>query len=472
MTRFSMLFLGVAAAAPAALAQQAPAAGAGPAVTATTPAPAQTPATAIVSPKPATPVVDKWSATLYGFAELDTIYDTRQGIGEVPGNPVLPHAGSYAGYSDRTQFSIRNSRVGFRFSSPEFRRMRASGLVEMDFFGSQPNSAGGNSEAGQFNSAPLRVRHAMGKLETPYVDILAGQYWELFGWQPYFHPNTVEVQGVPGEVYSRTAQLRLSRTFRTDPVNVDVAVAAVRPPQRDAGLPDGQAGVRVAFNGLKGARTAGSTGSSIDPASIGVSGTVRKFALETPVAGGTPDPRVQSTATGWGVSFDGILPVIPATVDDRSNAITLTGSYVRGSGIQDLYSGFSNGGGALPLSGQLASSNAIDNGLAAFDASGKLQSIDVRSFIIGAQYYLPIDRGAVWVAGNYSQVHSDNADLNAGAVAKGSSFLRSRWADACIFWDATPAVRFGAEYAWFENLLADRTLAHNQRYQLSVFYIF
>jgi hypothetical protein len=94
MTRFSMLFLGVAAAAPAALAQQAPAAGAGPAVTATTPAPAQTPATAIVSPKPATPVVDKWSATLYGFAELDTIYDTRQGIGEVPGNPVLPHAGS------------------------------------------------------------------------------------------------------------------------------------------------------------------------------------------------------------------------------------------------------------------------------------------------------------------------------------------------------------------------------------------
>ncbi len=478
MTRFWTLFLVAGLAAPPALAQQAPPTAAGPtpttSATPTTTTTPPTPPTAIVSPKPATPVVGKWSATIYGFAELDTIYDTRQGIGEVPGNPVLPHAGTYAGYNDRTQFSIRNTRLGFRLASPVFRGMKASGTIETDLFGNTPNAAGGASEGALYNNPGLRVRHAFGKLETPYVDLTAGQTWELFGWQPYFHPNTVELQGVPGQVYSRTAQLRLGKTFKTDPVNVDFAIAAVRPPQRDAGLPDGQAGLRLAFNGLKGARTAGSTGTSIDAAAVGVSGTVRKFALQTPTpAGGTADPRAQTTATGYGVSFDGLLPIIPATIDDRSNAVTLTGSYVRGSGIQDLYSGFSNGGGTLsasPGSGQLAGSNAIDNGLAAFDSTGKLQSIDVRSFIVGAQYYLPIDRGAVWVAGNYSQVNSDNADLNASAPR--GAFLRSRWADACIFWDATPAVRFGAEYAWFENLLADKTLAHNQRYQLSVFYIF
>ena len=423
---------------------------------------------AVLSPKPAVPVVNKWTATLYGFAELDTIYDTRQGINDVPGNPVLPHAGTYAGYNDRTTFSIRNSRVGFRFASPEFNSMRASGLIEMDFYGNQPNAAGGSSEGSFYNSADLRVRHAAGKLETPYVDLVAGQYWELFGWQPYFHPNTVEVQGVPGQVYSRTAQLRLSHTFKTDPVNVEIAAAAARPPQRDAGMPDGQGGLRLAFNNWKGVRTAGSTGTSIDPLQFGASGTVRKFALNTPAAGGgVVDPKAQTTATGWGLSFDGLIPVIPGRADDRSNALTLTGSYVRGQGIQDQYTGFANGGSATQ---QFAASNAIDAGLVAFDKNGSLQAIHVRSFIVGAQYYLPVDRGAVWVAANYSQVNSDNADLNAGAP-KGA-FTRSRWADAALFWDATPAVRFGLEYAWFENLLVDNTLAHNQRYQLSVFYMF
>ena len=420
------------------------------------------------APKPASPVVNKWSATLYGFAELDTIYDTRQGINDVPGNPVLPHAGTYAGYNDRATFSIRNSRLGFRFSSPEWRSMRASGMIETDFYGNTPNAAGGASEAGFFNSAGLRVRHAMLRLETPYVDLIAGQYWELFGWQPYFHPNTVEVQGVPGEVYSRTAQLRLSKTIKTDPATFELAIAAARPPQRDAGLPDGQAGLRFAWNGWKGVRTGGSTGTSIDALGVGVSGTLRKFALQTPApAGGTADPRAQSTATGWGISLDTLVPVIPGTAEDRSNALTLTGSYARGAGIQDQYSGYSNGGSSAQ---QLAGSSAIDAGLAAFDKDGNLQAIQVRSFIVGAQYYLPIDSGRVWLAGNYSQTISDNADLNGGAPR--GAWTRQRWADGCLFWDATPAVRFGLEYAWFENTLVDGTLAHNQRYQLSAFYIF
>ena len=48
-----------------------------------------------------------------------------------------------------------------------------------------------------------RLRHAWLKLETPIVDLTVGQTWQLLGWQPYFHVNTVAVQGVPAQVYSR-----------------------------------------------------------------------------------------------------------------------------------------------------------------------------------------------------------------------------------------------------------------------------
>ena len=45
--------------------------------------------------------------------------------------------------------------------------------------------------------------------------------------------------------------------------------------------------------------------------------------------------------TGWGVSVDGYLPILPAKLDDRSNALTINGSYVKGEGIADLYTGLS-----------------------------------------------------------------------------------------------------------------------------------
>jgi hypothetical protein len=463
-TLFCILTL---AAAPAAFAQSTPSA---PSESQATPQPAMT---AVTPQKAATPVVNKWNAQIYGFAELDMIQDTREAMTEVPGNPVLPHAGNnYAADHGRLQLSMRNTRLGFRFSSPEFRGMKGSGLVETDFFGSQPNAAGGNSEGGFYNNAVLRVRHAWAKLETPYVDVLGGQTWQLFGWQPYFHPNTVELQGVPGQVYSRTAQFRLSETIKTQPLTVEMAIAAARPPQRDADLPDGQAGIRFALNDWKGVRTAGGTGTGVDPLMIGVSGVLRGFEVQK---AGQTNPAVTSKTSGWGVSVDGFVPVIPGTATDRSNALTATGSWVRGAGIQDLYSGFSNGIGAATAttggsSGSLAGSNGLDSGLVAFNKANNLTAVQVRSFIVGLQYYTPIDNGAVWLAGTYSQTNSDNApDLVAATT---QAWKRQRWAEGALFWDATQAIRFGGSFGWFENVMKDNTLAHNQRYQFSMWYLF
>ncbi len=186
-------------------------------------------------------VGSKFATTLYGFVELDTMHDSTLSFTDLPGNGAVARPGTYNGSHGRTTFGVRNSRIGFRFKGPDSDNIKTSALAEMDFLGNQPLGApapGGTppvSEAAFFNNPTFRVRHFMLKMETPIVDVMAGQYWELFGWQSYFHPNTVELQGVPGQIYSRTPQLRLSKIIKTDAVNVEVAIAALRPPQRNSG---------------------------------------------------------------------------------------------------------------------------------------------------------------------------------------------------------------------------------------------
>jgi hypothetical protein len=281
----------------------------------------------------------------------------------------------------------------------------------------------------------------------------------------------VDLQGVPGQVFSRTVQARLSKTIKTDPVNVEFAVAASRPPQRDAYVPDGQAGIKLNVNNWKGITTAGGTGTSILAASVGVSGTWRRFQVqEFNAANGYPN--ASAVATGWGYSIDALVPIIPVQGTDRSNGLTFTGSYVNGSGTSDLYTNLTGGlgnaastPGLTPAAGYVPN---IDNGLVMFSANGKLNPINWRSFILGLQYYLP-NSGRVWVSANYANIYSTNIAQYANPA---SVFQRGQFADGNVFWDATNAVRFGLEYAWFFQNRPNGNTATDNRVQFSAFYLF
>jgi hypothetical protein len=455
-----------------------------------TPPPATPPAATIPTPPPTSPepakpeapkgpveMKGKWNPVFYGFAELDMIHDSTQSFVDAAGNALIQRDESFPGHHGRTQFGVRNSRFGVRMSAPEWEGIKASGQVEVDLLGNQPTNPPGaqigngvllQSEAGFWNNPTMRLRHFILKVETPYIDILGGQYWQLFGWQTFAHPNTVQIQGVPGQIFSRTPQLRLSHTFKTDPVNVDLAVAAARPPQRDSEIPDGQAGLRFLINSWKGVHTAGGAGTSADPLGIGVSGVARRFALPEHIAA----PQGRKGKTGWGVSVDAMIPIVPTTMDDRANSLVLTGSFVTGSGIADLYTGMGNGGS--PAYPAPAMGNAIiapvDGGLVAFDSSNNLHTIDVTSYIVGLQYYLP-PSGHIWVSGNYSHVNWGNIDQFSAPNAPGI-ISESDWADGNLFFDLTPAARFGFEYSFFQQKKEDGQKSKNHRFQLSTWFIF
>lgn len=416
----------------------------------------------------APPVTSKWAASMYGFVEADYIFDSTQSFNDLAGNTII-QANGYAASHHRMQFSIRNSRLGFRFAAPEWGNVKSSALLEMDFFGNQPVDG---DAAAFFNNPGFRVRHAWMKLETPIVDMLFGQTWELFGWQSYFHPNTVDLQGIPGQVYSRTAQLRVSKTVKSQPVNVEFAVAASRPPQRNAYVPDLQGGVKLNVNDWKGITTAGGTGTSILAASLGVSGTWRRFQVQMPTAAlGNPDGS--AVTTGWGVSVDALIPIIPVQGTNRAGGLTFTGSFVTGAGINDTYTSLTGGlGSPASTPGITAVSGynpAIDPGLVMFGTDGSLNAIKWQSILVGLQYYLPVLDGRVWVSANYSNMYSSNIGDFANPA---TVFDRSNWADGNVFWDATNAIRFGAEYAWFRQNRVNGDQATNNRIQFSAFYLF
>jgi hypothetical protein len=464
-------------------------------------------------------VVGKWSTTLYGFAEADFIHDSTESFNDLAGNAQVQRAtltpaqqgnglNTYAGNHGRTQFSIRNSRLGLRIRAPEISHVRVSGMIEMDFLGSVPApnagaspstyTSGSASENTFFTSPSLRIRHAMMRIETPIVDVILGQYWDLFGWQGVYQPNSVEIQGLPGELYSRDPQLRISKTLANDSVSLEIALAAMRPPARDSQVPEGQGGIRLALPFWKGVVTNAATATSVMPFSIAVTGDYRHFSVPEM----SQIPVNDISLDTYAGAVDVFIPVIPAKHVEDGNALSITGEAVTGSGMADLYTGLTGGITFPVLANQTALNPAptypqnIDNGLVNFcpiapgipagctGNAGSLVGIQWQTLMVGAQYYLPGVGGRVWVSGNFSYQRSPNAaDFTRPTAATtpqanyyGSTVYQVRqseyFADGNVFFQITPAARLGAEYAVFNDQYVDLQRAVNTRIQASGWFIF
>ena len=199
------------------------------------------------TPSPSNPLVNvmsKFSATFYGFAEFDAIWDSTQSFNDLAGNAVILHTPAptmttpnpTAGLRRRERaHDLRRAQLAPRVQAEgagdghdqDLRRRRgrlprqpAAGLPS-------PAAPAGTRESRRSRRGrSTRARRSACATTTSrwrrrYVDVLAGQYWQLFGWQSMFHPSTVEIQGVPGQIYSRTPQLRLSKTIKSDAINVE-----------------------------------------------------------------------------------------------------------------------------------------------------------------------------------------------------------------------------------------------------------
>jgi hypothetical protein len=451
------------------------------------------PAPSAPAPAPEGPSVSMggdWRMTFYGFVELDWMRDSTQSYYDSFGNlPIMRSDGAppayvplgtidparvqYGASHPRTLLSARNSRFGFKLSLPDVEGFKTSGLVEVDFMGNQPwnpyskqgevSNPNTPTETAFFSNAALRIRHAYGKTEKDWqranVSLLYGQYYHLFGNQPYYFPASVAYLGLPNQIFGRSPQIRLTGTLKSDAVNVELSGAVVRPAQADGGQwwPDLQAALRVMVNPWKGVHGSGSGQAALDPLSVGVSFVHRDFNV-TAYENNRGDPTIAAKMAEarniMSYSVDALVPVVPCkSLADRSNGLTLTGSYVNGKGIGDLYTGGLAGGAPFPRPDGTQGPQTgffganIDPGIVMFDKDGTMRIVKWISYMGGVQYFLPIAKGRVILSANYT--HSQSPNL-VQPIARGGdparTFNQANYYDVNLFIDWTRAVRTGISY--------------------------
>jgi hypothetical protein len=414
-----------------------------------------------------------WTASLYGFAELDIMGDTtRSFLTEGALNYSIARPNTVLGDNPALHITARNSRFGFSAEAPVWNSIKAKAVVEMDFFG---NQALGTSQTDVFTNGTMRMRLFYLKLDTPIVDIIAGQYHDLFGWNGgAFYPNTVAYLPVLGEVYHRNPQLRVSKTVG-GPVSFQIAAAAVRPVQSDAALPDVQAGAKVTFNGWRGAAVPGASRPTVAPAALGLSVIGRHLAVNDFSA--TPgNPQRMNTG---GVAANVFLPLIPASGNDLSGALSVTGEVTYGAGISDMYPGLTGGVGfpslPNPNNTQVVPQYTpdIDPGIVTFDANFQLQAVKWTGLVGNFHYHLPVADGRkLWVSGTASMVKSSNAlDLTPQA---GQQFTWNKglYADGNLWIGLTPYVQMALSVQWMQQTYGDQTTATNLRGEGSFYMYF
>jgi hypothetical protein len=197
----------------------------------------------------------------------------------------------------------------------------------------------------------------------------------------------------------------------------------------------------------------------------------------------TPPPTQSSNlVTGWGLSIDAVLPIITASDEyDRSNKLTLAGSYVTGTGIGDLFR--VNGGAKFPpLPNPARASPApeyeanVDEGLVSFDRLGVLNTIDWQGFRVDAQYYLP-PSGRVRLAAIYTEAYSKNMDAlypQGGAEIELLTHVADhvRYIEGSVFWDVSNRLRIGSAAIYTTVTYLDGEEPHNWRFKATGKYFF
>ncbi len=414
-----------------------------------------------------------FSVTLFGMVAVNAMHDSTQSFGPASANAMLQRRGTFRGNNDQAQLTTRDSRIGLRIHLPDYGRIRSSAVIETDFGATLPVES---TETATYTQNPLRMRLFYLQVETPIVDVMAGQMQDLFGWQAKgFYPNTLAFLGTTGELFHRQTAVRISKTVRPGGLELETAIAAVRPVQRASGMPEGQGGIRLAVPAWSTVRAQGYARPGVGALSLGVSGVARR--LE--VAEFLEYPGASKKALGWGVAVDGFIPIIPVTnLKDRRNALSIVGEFSTGTGISDLYTELT--GGALfptltnpqdrqqPTNPPPVYPQNIDSGIVTFDADNNLRTINWQAFVVGGSYYLPFWDGRVWLSGNYAQIKSSNIVKYTPIPGRPFVYSKSQYWDANLFVTLTDHFQMGYSFQSVEQTFGDGVKAKNLRNEIGL----
>lgn len=440
---------------------------------------------ASVEAKAAVTLLDSdWKVTISGFLETDVIHDSTRSYTEIIGNaPVLKH-GTFGGDNGRTVFSNRNSRFNLAVQAPEQEGWRSKGVLEIDFLGYDPNAGAGtgtgtvtpgNSESSMYSNSAPRLRLAYLQAENNESwQVLAGQSWSTFGWQPTYVPATVTVAPAPGVLFQRTAQVTGYKTWATSEHSTIKGLASLeRPSQRDGNLPNMVLGAKYSLDTLRAGYASTYGDVRTEPMSVAASTVIKRFT--TPNA--TTSTGVENNYNGSAFALDAMIPILPASnKDSPGNTLMLTAEFTTGSGYADALSNWTGGLSQLPnasVSAPLGSSTDLDAGQGGYDAAGNFSMIHLQTFNLALQYQLPGEK-RTFITGGYSQLAASNIGDMTGSTTSAAGLYNK--VDAYfinIYRDLSKYVRVALEYDRNQShYYVDGTDPANNRYQAAIWFRF
>jgi hypothetical protein len=213
---------------------------------------------------------------------------------------------------------------------------------------------------------------------------------------------------------------------------------------------------------------------AIQPASIAVSGDVRRFRIPELLA--TPHSGI--TKTGGGIAFSAYLPIIPATKESRDNALSINGELSITSGMADDYTALGGAGtanAAIPPATMGGATTTyipnFDAGLAAIDTAGNVELIKWIAYFASLELYPAGTGGRLGVIANYGHMESSNARSVGTASAAAPTAMATAAAakirdhedvfEVGLFVDPTKATRVAASGGLYNDVYGDGVSAKN-----------
>jgi hypothetical protein len=167
--------------------------------------------------------------TLGGFAEADSIYRSRNTANDLSTSwNSIPFASTAAGHEDQLTFTGRQSRITALVEGQVNPDIKLSYYGELDFQG-----AAQSANLNQSDSFNPRIREMYGTIDfdSEGWHFLAGQNWSLAtmnskGITPRneVQPMTIDSAYLPGYVYLRQPQFRITKDFLNKSLWVAVSV--------------------------------------------------------------------------------------------------------------------------------------------------------------------------------------------------------------------------------------------------------
>ena len=347
------------------------------------------------------------SITLGGFLEATTIYRDHNLGSDIatpfqnipfkgPAGPGNPSSAASAGHAEELRESERQSRLSLLVQGDVNPVTHLAMYGEFDF-----QSAAHTANLNESNSFNPRIRHLYGTVDwdTPGIHLLAGQNWSLAtlntkGITPRneLTPPQIDAQYIPGFVWARQPQVRLTKDF--DDKHIWVALSAENP-STTFGPTTVLSTVRTVYNIAGGSGFDSTNNFSLNhaPDIIGkvayegmfsgrslhleAFGMYRDFYNRRSVNNGVSYQNQDQTGYGGGGSF--VLAAVPSKLD-------VQGSVFGGHGV-----------------GRYGSSQLPD---VTFNQNGTIVPVDELMFLAGATaHFTPKLDGYVFGGGEHQYSH-------------------------------------------------------------------